>query len=710
MTTPAPDAAAAATPAPMTPERWHAIEAVLMSALACEPPRREAFVAEACAGDDELYREVASLLAAHDRAGDQFLERPAAEALGATGAPSPLMDRLGSALAGRYVIERELARGGMATVLLAHDLRHDRRVAIKVLREGLAAAVGAERFLGEIRVTASLQHPHILPLFDSGSAEGLLWYVMPFVEGETLRARLAREGRLPLDVALQLAREMAEALEYAHRHGVVHRDVKPENVLLQGGHALVADFGIALALEQAGGERLTRTGISVGTPQYMAPEQAAGDRPIDARTDVYALGVVLHEMLAGESPFGGGVASPNGMLRRVMQVSPRALATRRADVPYFIDAAVRRALAKQPDDRFASAAAFAAALGEPGDPVEWVTPAPAAGRSISARAFVYAAGAMLAIGLAGGWALARSTSVNRLASVIPDAARPPREASIASPATFGGRELSLALVDRSGRLVRTIAANRPWTPRFSPDGRRVAYGAFGDGRNTSDLWVTDLQNGTTQRLTDDDGDSNDPQWSTDGVAIAYSASAPGGKDVLIRKLGGAESRVLAARSGTQFPTDWPRSGRALLVTEQAGSNQNDILVQPEDGSTPQPYAASQADEMAARVSPDGRWVAYTSDESGQQEVYLDSYPRPGARVMLSANGGKHPVWRADGRELFYWSDGALTAVRLDPSAGNAPPTVGARTMLFRSPYLGNITTLYDVSPDGQQFVIVRPDR
>src|SRR3954471_9089590 len=258
----------------------------------------------------------------------------------------------------------------MATVSLARDLRHERRGAIKVLREELAAAVGAERFLEEIRVTASLQHPHILPLFDSGSAEfpaetggSVLWYVMPFVEGETQRSRLAREGRLPVDVALQVAREMADALEYAHRHGVVHRDVKPENVLLQGGHALVADFGIALALEQAGGDRLTRTGITLGTPQYMAPEQAAGDGAIDARTDVYALGAVLHEMLGGEPPFAA--ASQHAVLRRVLHDAPAALATRRADVSSFLDATVRRALAKLPDDRFPSAAAFAAALAVP---------------------------------------------------------------------------------------------------------------------------------------------------------------------------------------------------------------------------------------------------------------------------------------------------------------------------------------------------------
>jgi eukaryotic-like serine/threonine-protein kinase len=322
----------------MTPERWRAVDAVLQAALVCDPAHRDAVVAEACGEDEALRREVESLLAAHDRAGDDFLERPAADVLAAPGAPTPLAERLATALAGRYVIERELARGGMATVHLARDLRHDRRVAIKVLREELTAAVGAERFLDEIRITASLQHAHILPLFDSGSAGELLWYVMPFVEGETLRSRLAREGRVPVEEALQLAREMADALEYAHRHGVVHRDVKPENVLLQGGHALVADFGIALALEHAGGERLTRTGITLGTPQYMAPEQAAGERTIDARADVYALGAVLYEMLAGEAPFAA--ASQRGVVERVMHEPPAALAARRADVSPLLDAAV----------------------------------------------------------------------------------------------------------------------------------------------------------------------------------------------------------------------------------------------------------------------------------------------------------------------------------------------------------------------------------
>jgi len=338
MTTPPPNSGADRQSSPMTPERWRVVDAILTAALSCEPAQRDAFVVRACRGDEELRREVASLLAAHDRAGD-FLERPASEALASGIAPTSLSKRLATALAGRYQIEREIGRGGMATVHLARDLRHGRWVAIKVLRDELGAAVGAERFLEEIRVTASLQHPHILPLFDSGSAEGLVWYVMPFVEGETLRSRLTRERRLPVDDALQLMREMADALEYAHRHGVVHRDVKPENVLLQSGHALVADFGIALALENAGGARLTRTGITLGTPSYMAPEQVAGDRPIDARTDVYALGAVLHEMLAGESPFAA--ASHQVMPRNVMHEPLIALATRRADVSSSLDAAVR---------------------------------------------------------------------------------------------------------------------------------------------------------------------------------------------------------------------------------------------------------------------------------------------------------------------------------------------------------------------------------
>jgi len=253
---------------------------------------------------------------------------------------------LREALAASYVLERELGRGGMATVYLARDLRHRRLVAIKVLYPELSATLGAERFLREIELTASLQHPHILPLFDSGTADGLLYYVMPYVQGESLGARLAREGPLAVDEAVRIACEVAEALAYAHSLGVVHRDVKPENILLQAGHALVADFGIALAVEQAGESRMTRTGISLGTPQYMSPEQAAGHRGVDARADVYALGAVLYEMLVGEPPITG--PTPQTTLARVVTERPRPLATLRAAVPAHVNRAVMTALAKLP--------------------------------------------------------------------------------------------------------------------------------------------------------------------------------------------------------------------------------------------------------------------------------------------------------------------------------------------------------------------------
>jgi hypothetical protein len=690
---------------PMTPERWRVIEAIIRASLSCEPSQRDAFVAQACGDDEEIRLEVVSLLAAHDRTGD-FLDRPAAEQLAAATAPGSLIARLATALAGRYQLEREIGRGGMATVHLALDLRHHRQVAIKVLREELAVAIGGERFLEEIRVTASLQHPHILPLFDSGSGEGLLWYVMPFVEGETLRSRLARERRLPVDDALQLMREMSDALDYAHRRGIVHRDVKPENVLLQGGHALVADFGIALALENAGGARITRTGITLGTPSYMAPEQAAGNRPIDARTDVYALGAVMHEMLAGESPFA---AAYEDMRRKGMNEPFVALAARRADISPSLDAAVRRALAREPDDRFPSAGAFAAALAAPAINNQLransSTGSKSHGRMVSARVTLYAVGVMLAIGLVGGWALARSPYVEGIPAAVPAAEAQPIDGGAQwQPGNEEG--LSLTVVDRSGRTLRTIVANRPWTPRFSPDGRLVAYGAFGSGRRTSDLWVTDLDAGTTRRLTDDDNDSNDPQWSAEGATLVYSVSAPDGKDLRVRPVGAGDPRPLAEREGTQFASDWLRDGSALLVTEETGDNKHDIIVQPADGSAAWPYAATSADETAARVSPDERWVAYTSDQSGRSEVYLDSYPRPGRRVSVSSNGGAHPVWRADGRELYYWNNGSLLAVRLDAKTGAATPVVGAPVVLFHAPYYIGPNTMYDVSPDGQRFVII----
>jgi TolB-like protein/Tfp pilus assembly protein PilF len=279
-----------------------------------------------------------------------------------------LRERLQQALASRYVLERELGHGGMATVFLAHDLRHDRPVALKVLHPDLARSLGAERFLREIHTAARLQHPHVLSVIDSGTAgqqdggSELLWFSMPYVEGESLRDRLAREKQLPLDDALRIAREVAEGLDYAHRHGVVHRDVKPENILLAEGHALVADFGISHALASEGpGERITESGLTVGTPAYMSPEQAAGE-PVDARSDVYALGVVLYEMLAGEPPFIGSTAQ--AVIAKRFHSEPTPVRALRPSVPEHVDRAIARALSRAAVDRFASAADFARALAE----------------------------------------------------------------------------------------------------------------------------------------------------------------------------------------------------------------------------------------------------------------------------------------------------------------------------------------------------------
>jgi eukaryotic-like serine/threonine-protein kinase len=273
-----------------------------------------------------------------------------------TAPPASLAD----ALRHHYTIEHELGRGGMATVYRAQDLRHHRLVALKVLDPALAMGLGPERFRREIETAARLEHPHILPVLDSGEARSWLWYTMPYVEGESLRGRLERTGALPLEEALRLTGEAADALDYAHRHGVVHRDIKPENILLSGGHARVADFGIAQALEAAGDERLTGTGIMVGTPAYMSPEQGAGARTLDGRSDIYSLGCVLFELLTGEAPFSG--PTPQAVIARRFVEPPPRVGLLRAGVPADVEEAVARALAREPVDRFQTAAEFAQAL------------------------------------------------------------------------------------------------------------------------------------------------------------------------------------------------------------------------------------------------------------------------------------------------------------------------------------------------------------
>jgi serine/threonine-protein kinase len=329
----------------MTPETWQRVKAVFDAARARPPIERASFLEGACGGDASLRAEVESLLAADT---EGFLSTSASQSY----------TQLRTALADRYRVERELGRGGMATVFLAHDLKHERPVALKVIHTEFATALGPERFHREIKLAARLQHPHILTVLDSGEAAGQLWFTMPYVEGESLRDRLNRDLQLPVEDALRIAREVADALDYAHRHGVVHRDVKPDNILLTERHAMVADFGIARAL--GGGQRLTESGVAIGTPAYMSPEQASGTQSIDARTDVYALGCVLFEMLAGEPPYTG--PTPQAIIARALTETPRPIHPMRAGVPEAIDGVIAKAMAVTAADRYGSAADFASAL------------------------------------------------------------------------------------------------------------------------------------------------------------------------------------------------------------------------------------------------------------------------------------------------------------------------------------------------------------
>ncbi len=461
------------------------------------------------------------------------------------------MSRLTAALSDRYRVDRELGQGGMATVYLAHDLKHDRDVAIKVLHPDLGAALGGERFLTEIRTTARLQHPHILPLLDSGEADGLLYYVMPLVTGETLRARLERERQLPVADAVRIAREVASALDYAHRQHVIHRDIKPENILLHDGSALVADFGIALAVQTAGGQRMTQTGLSLGTPQYMSPEQAMGERTIDARSDIYALGAMTYEMLVGEAPFTG--PSVQAIVARVLTEEPRGIAVQRKAVPAGVEQAVLRALEKLPADRFESAKEFIDALGREG-PSTMVRPGASAPAARAPRSLLAVVALLTVVSsVAGfGWWRAAQRAVSppepaQFAVPLRDSvplvlgaferagvARPSVPAIAISP---DGQTIVVVarMVDASGerpsRLYRRRIADErlqpiPGTdsasaPFFDPSGREIGFFVGGSLRSVS------LTGDSTRRIAEDGAFraafANAGSWGPDGTIIFSDA-------------------------------------------------------------------------------------------------------------------------------------------------------------------------------------------
>jgi serine/threonine-protein kinase len=527
-------------------------------------------------------------------------------------------ERLTAALAGRYRIERELGQGGMATVYLAHDLKHDRHVALKVLKPELAAVLGAERFVVEIKTTASLSHPHILPLFDSGTADGFLYYVMPYIEGETLRAKLDRETQLGIEEAVRITTEVADALDYAHRHGVIHRDIKPENILLHDGRPMVADFGIALALSAAAGGRLTETGMSLGTPHYMSPEQATAEKEITARSDVYSLASVLYEMLTGEPPHMGNSAQQ--IIMKIIADVARPVTELRKSVPPNVAAAVAKALERLPADRFASAKAFQEALTD--QRFVTTTDAPgaiAAGRQ--SRGVVAIAGWGLAalLALALGW--------TRFAGP-----RAEPEPSTRFAFSFGNESWGRIHIDmspdgrrilmsgRAGLIIRDLGAIEPRVlsgfsgerPAVSPDGRWVAYQSAG-----GTVFKIPIEGGTPTEL----GICDDPRWLDQNFLVCLAPNWGLGR---LSSAGGPVERLTAPDT-----------------------------------------AAGEIGHWSPFPLPGGRAVLYTSYRRPVSRIEVLDL-KTGQRSVV-AEHGVNPIYARSGHVLFV-RDSVLFAVRFDPVA------------------------------------------
>ena len=442
------------------------------------------------------------------------------------------LERIRTTLADRYHIQRELGHGGMAVVYLADDLRHERKVALKVLRPELSTIIGGERFLLEIRVIARLQHPHVLPLFDSGSADGLLFYVMPYVDGDSLRARLLREGQLGIEETLRIIAQVASALDHAHRHGVVHRDIKPENILLAEGQALVADFGIALAVSTAAGDRLTETGEFLGTPEYMSPEQVTGDRRLDGRTDIYSMACVLYEMLAGVPPYTGPTAQ--AVLAKLMTESPPDVTEFRKAAPPTVVAALHKALSKLPADRFAHAADFAAALIPTREPAVAARELPTPG---------VGSGAFGRLGLR---RLSPRWVGVAIMAIVAGAIGVQLTSSADAPGELVYFKFDVPAQQLSGGIFSRLA--------LSPDGKSLVY-AGADDR----LYVQRMDSPDVMDIRASEG-AVAPSFSPDGQWLVYS-QADAVKKHAIR--GG--SSVTLGQQSSLVGTSWSRDGTSILL-------------------------------------------------------------------------------------------------------------------------------------------------
>jgi serine/threonine-protein kinase len=543
--------------------------------------------------------------------------------------------QLNMRLGGRYTLERTLGSGGMATVYLAEDLKHHRKVALKVLKPELAAVLGAERFVQEITTTARLQHPHILPLFDSGTADGFLFYAMPWIQGETLRDKLSRETQLGVDDAVRIAREVADALDYAHQHGIVHRDIKPENILLHGGHAIVADFGIALAVSAAAGGRMTETGLSLGTPHYMSPEQATAEKEITARSDVYSLGSVLYEMLTGNPPHTG--ASAQQIIMKIITEPAVSVTTFRKSVPSNVAAAVAKAIEKLPADRFESAKAFGDALANPAytnaaytnAAFSAATPAPALVRRRRVREAILAGALVVACAVAiMGWL--RSAMLLRRA-----------EAVVVHVAFSVAPSQGVGLV-----LGRTLA--------LSPDDRTVVY-ATADSAGRLRLFSRALDDLRRQPIAGTEGASQ-PFYSPDGRWIGFVD----GRQLKKIAVDGGSPTPLADLAGLTGAS-WGPDGIIL-------SDNGALKLVPSSGGTP--VSLMRGDSTRGYwpvLLPGNQAVAYATASNGVNAPIAAAFLRTGRSVNLGVDG-TFPLGVVNGELIVGQANGTLLAVPFDIGA------------------------------------------
>ncbi len=607
-----------------------------------------------------------------------------------------------------YVVERELGRGGMATVYLAHEVRHRRPVALKVLRGERAAELGPERFLREIETAARLQHPHILPVFDSGESAGQLWFTMPYVDGESLRERLSRTPPLSVAEAVRIAREAAQALEYAHRHGVVHRDIKPENILLsRDGSTLVADFGIARSVD-GGSDRITSAGLVMGTPSYMSPEQASADAEVDGRSDIYSLGCVLYEMVAGRPPFTG--ATPHAVVARHLTEPPPPLRTAGRRVSPPLERAILKAMAKAAGDRFDSAAELASALERPGvvDPERaWARPIPIA-LGVVALVAVIAAGAALlrrsdaaALAAAGGTVasgfdrklaqLTTGAGVEEWPAWSPDGTRLAYVAEV-----DGFRQLFVRTLASGEERRVTRGAHDDIQPAWSPDGTRLVFvrAAADSGKlapsdlngwyfEGGDVWSVDLASGREARLV---SNAFGPAWSPDGARLAFDAAWAGPRRVWISDGAGRNPRQLTSDSSEAVIHAGPRwspDGRRL-VFRRIDKTDSDIMTAEVASDAVTRVTHDAANDLDPAWSPDGHWIYFASNRGGGINVWRIAVGADGRAAGLprqlttGAGDDVEPAAAPDGHRLAFAVRGVnadLWQLPVSPETGAAagPP-------------------------------------